>query len=126
MKHGVGNNEHLRRLHQHKNVTVVDGFAQGLLLYHLLFADMIFIQNSSTAFCECILVNPNVIEFHINYHNDNLELKKHGLLMTHNLDDVDNTVEKFFNKTLLTEEYMKNRERYIDFIYGQIDKTNHL
>lgn len=124
IKNGVFENQNIKELHKHKRVTGIDGFlSEGVTLYHVLFADLIFIQNSSTSFNECILINPNTIEFHIDYFNDNMNIKDYGLFMAEGLDSIRQYVDKFFTNTLLTPEYEANRQKFIDAKYGSLDKT---
>lgn len=113
----------LRALHEHKNVILIEGSKEGFLLYHLMFANIIFVQNSSTAYSESMLINPNVISAHMMFHNDNLKIKERGLLRTDSAKDIANVFTKFLNNTLVTPEYLKNREKYIFDTYGEIDKN---
>jgi hypothetical protein len=108
----------LIKLHDHKNVTMIDGSKQGITLYHLLFSDLIFIQNSSTALLEGLLVNPCTVEFHLKFQNDNFGISEFGILKSQSIKDVESIVDKFINGTLITPELLNARQKFLQHIYG--------
>lgn len=117
-------NNLIDKLHSNKIVTpLIHDYK--LLMYHLMFADIVVIQTCSTAFIESVIVNPNTIQCQYLDHVDFINVKKYDLLYADSPNNMNNLLNKYKDDNLINDDYLDKRKKYIyDYFGGELDQKS--
>tara|TARA_R100001163_G_C5068512_1_gene209074 strand:- start:24686 stop:25864 length:1179 start_codon:yes stop_codon:yes gene_type:complete len=109
------------KLTSNPRVTLI--WRKDFMLYHFMFADVIFSQNCSTVFCESILCNPLTVQINLLFKNDNFCVGDYNLFRLLEIEDIEKYVNNETSKKLITKEYLENKNKFVKSIYGDFDKN---